>query len=356
MTDVVDTEQDSDGVPVATMEEAKELMILYLRAGRVVMLKGSPGVGKSKLMAWVANQFRLFPIDVRLSTMEPPEMTGYPYPDLEAGKMRYLPTDLFPLDTDPIPDGYKGWALIVDELNACEEQMQAASFKFILDRMIGLKNLHPNAVIMCAGNLDTDGGITTELSTPMQSRLAHIRVRVDHAEFIKLCSENQIDYRIIGYLNYVPADVHRFDPNHTGDTYPCPRTWFDLSDYLKLRDDDHEMNRIDELGIAGIIGHSAAFSFIEYCGVYKDLITLPQIIADPDGTPMPTKLDALCAIGSMLAAKADMTNMDPIMKFLSRMPVEFQFFTVKDIIRREKSMFTHPAVVTWKQANASFVS
>ena len=96
----------------------------------------------------------------------------------EGNKAVFTPFSIFPLENDPIPQGYDGWMLLLDELSSANKQVQAAAYKLILDRQVGSFNLHPNCAIVAAGNKITDKAVVTQMSTALQSRLIHYELSV----------------------------------------------------------------------------------------------------------------------------------------------------------------------------------
>ena len=84
-----------------------------LIAQLVPFVTGSPGVGKSSLVNSIADEFNLELIDFRLTTAEPTDLTGLPN-FTKDGKAYYAPFNVFPLDTDPLPEGKDGWVLFLN--------------------------------------------------------------------------------------------------------------------------------------------------------------------------------------------------------------------------------------------------
>jgi hypothetical protein len=41
------------------------------------------------------------------------------------------------------------------------------------------------------------------------------------------------------------------------------------------------------------------------------------------------------------------TTADQIMQYISRLPVEFQVVTLRETVRRNKEMLTHPSIQKW---------
>lgn len=57
-----------------TYSQAKRMLVLYIKSGLVPMMEGSPGIGKSALGRWVADEFNLLMIDVRLAQCDPTDL------------------------------------------------------------------------------------------------------------------------------------------------------------------------------------------------------------------------------------------------------------------------------------------
>ncbi len=136
------------------------------------MLVGSPGIGKSDIVKSVAKKHNLKLIDMRLAQSDPTDLNGFPTLQQDGTRMDYAPPTTFPLQNlDTVPQGYDGWLLFLDEINAAPPAIQAAAYKLVLDRQIGMHNLHKRVAIVCAGNKATDKAIVNRLSTAMQSRM-----------------------------------------------------------------------------------------------------------------------------------------------------------------------------------------
>ena len=314
-----------------------------IRKQLVPMLVGSPGEGKSAIGHAIANMYNLKVIDVRLSQADPADLLGYPRIDEKTGKASYAPMDTFPLEGDPIPEGFSGWLLFFDEFNSAPRSVQAASYKVVLDKMVGQRKLHPNVAIMCAGNLETDNAIVEPMSTALQSRLVHFELAQDSDAWLEWAGSNGIDHRITSFIRYKPGNLYAFDPNHSDKTYGCPRTWSFASRFTV----GEEINNDLLPCLAGTISEGLAREFIGFCGIYKDLPTMADIIKDPSGLKMPDEPSVLFALSGAIAHNATEGNIEKLVTFIRRMPVEFQVITLRETIRRNKTLVQSPAIQTW---------
>ena len=62
----------------STLPEAKELAMDAMDAGLVPYLTSSPGVGKSKTLQSIAEEYNLLFIDIRLAYYDPVAINGFP--------------------------------------------------------------------------------------------------------------------------------------------------------------------------------------------------------------------------------------------------------------------------------------
>jgi len=104
--------------------DLRKCLVADLMVDLVPMVTSSPALGKSDIIRSIAKQFNLKLIDIRVSQCEPVDMQGFPA--VVDGRMTFHVPEYFPLATDPIPDGYAGFLLFLDELNSGSKQTEAA--------------------------------------------------------------------------------------------------------------------------------------------------------------------------------------------------------------------------------------
>jgi hypothetical protein len=273
---------------VCTPRQARKFIIEVIQAGLVPFVKSSPGVGKSSLLRAICKEFNLFLIDHRASTSVPEDFSGLPkFTDDNLATFR--PFDLFPIETTPIPAGYDGFFVFLDEFNHAVKQVQAASYKLLLDKMVGQFSLHPSTAVALAGNLMTDKAFVNPLSTALQSRVVHILLVPDVQEWLAdVAIPNNYDERIIAFILDRGLDVLMdFDPNHNNETFCCPRTWEFMNKLIdgktySLHNGVYTMDEMTPL-YAGTITPGVAVDFVQYTKVFSTLIPTSEIVNDPNG-------------------------------------------------------------------------
>ncbi|KKK85320.1 hypothetical protein LCGC14_2774500, partial [marine sediment metagenome] len=71
-----------------------EALEIAIKADRPAFLWGPPGVGKSNVVAQVADKMGYTLVDVRAALLDPVDLRGLPV--IEDGKVRWCPPDFLP--------------------------------------------------------------------------------------------------------------------------------------------------------------------------------------------------------------------------------------------------------------------
>lgn len=354
-------------MPAVTVNSVvlKKCLATAVKAGLVAMISGSPGIGKSAVVRETADDYMLKMVDVRLAQCDPTDLNGPLYIFEEKGKAGYVPMETFPLEGDPLPINeatgkpYQGWLIFFDEINSAAKAVQAASYKVVLDRMIGQRNLHPNVVIMAAGNLETDNAIVEELSSALQSRMIHFILASDYEAWLDIAAKAQVVPEITSFIRYKPTNLNNFAPDKQGDekTYACERTWFFANDLLtKGKLDINDRETALPL-LAGTLGQGVAREFLAHARIFtNDLPSIQDIVNDPQTANVPTAPGHIYGMCGMMAAHAKPTIMAPLMEYMARYPMEYQALSLREMTRRDFTLIQHPTVSAWTIKNGQHFS
>lgn len=125
-----------------------------------VMLWGPPGVGKSQMVAQVAERHNAPLIDIRLSQMEPSDLRGIPF-RVEEHVEWAVPAML------PNAKRHGGSGILfLDEITSAPPSVSAAAYQLILDRKLGEYEVPDGWAIIAAGNRQGDRGVTYSMPSP----------------------------------------------------------------------------------------------------------------------------------------------------------------------------------------------
>lgn len=341
-----------------SLTSAAALVMESFRAGVVPMLRGSPGIGKSMVIHAVAKALNRLVIDARFAGFDPTDVNGFPGLDMEKGIAQYYPLDTFPLEGQELPinpltgEQYAGWVLFMDEFNSAPRAVQAASYKLVLDRMVGQRKLHKEVYMCAAGNLDTDGAITEEMSTALVSRICNLQVFCELKGWMDWANNGGVDTLITSYLQFRKENFYLFDPSKPDRPFACPRTWEFTSEYVKVWNAD-SVKVADRLPIlAGLLDEAAAHDFKAFAAIRNSLPKMEEILANPQQATMPTDLGPLYALSGALADWATEDNLQAIIDYTTRMsPADFQVATLRNINARRPELRTNAAMTKFMMDN-----
>jgi len=259
-----------------------------------VMIWGAPGVGKSQLVAQIADKNKVPVIDIRLSQIEPSDLRGIPFRDQDT--VTWAIPDILPNEKRHGETGI----LFLDEINAAAPSISAAAYQLILDRKLGNYTLPHGWAIFAAGNRQGDKGVTYNMPTPLANRFSHFELETHLDDWVEWAYANHIDERIIAFLRFKPELLFNYDPSNSSHAFPTPRSWeFAHRALFKF-----EKNTMLLLGaLQACVGSSAGVEAHAFVQHYK---SLPNIDAIVNGTllDVPEKIDLQYAVASALVGRA----------------------------------------------------
>lgn len=221
------------------------------------MIWGSPGIGKSSIVAQVAQEHNIDFVDVRLSQLAPTDLRGLPV--AEDGISKWYPPEFLPRNGKGI--------LFLDEINIAPPAMQGVAQQLILDRRVGSYTVPEDWYVWAAGNRKEDRASVFDMPAPLANRFLHLQVGPDFDSFKVYALENNIHEQAIAFLSFRPTLLHKLDPQQPA--WPSPRSWV-MASVL------HSAG----LDITPAVGTGAAAEFAAFIALYK---TLPNLIPILEG-------------------------------------------------------------------------
>ena len=241
-----------------------------------VMLWGPPGIGKSQAVRQIADNIRertgkrVNITDVRLMLFNPVDLRGIPTANEDKTLAVWLRPQIFQMDESP--DAVN--ILLLDEISAAPQSVQAAAYQITLDRSIGEHKLPENCIVIAAGNRITDKSVAYNMPRALANRLLHIEIKCDANSWHDWAVVKGIHRYVTSYLEYNPtALLHSDDLGNLA--FPTPRSWEMVSNILTNINED--VTSIKPL-ITGCIGSSAAYSFIKWCDLFSNLPKVTDIL------------------------------------------------------------------------------
>jgi len=259
-----------------------------------VMLWGPPGVGKSQMVAQVAERHGMPMIDLRLSQMEPSDLRGIPF--RVDDQVEWAVPSMLP---DAERHGNQG-ILFLDEITSVPPSVSAAAYQLILDRRLGAYEVPDGWAIFAAGNRQGDRGVTYTMPAPLANRFSHYDVDENLDDWVAWAYANDIDERLIGFLRFRPELLFEFDPAHNPVAFPSPRSWEFAHRALQKFGDVQDLLTA---ALQACVGPAAG---IELSAFVENLDKLPDIDAIMRGEKVrvPKETDLQYAVAAALVGRA----------------------------------------------------
>lgn len=336
-------------------KQLAQCLIRCLDAGVVPMIHGAPGIGKSDIVKTVAKFYNLKLIDIRLAQADVCDLNGLPhfvkkeYTDEEGNKFykeeaEFTPFNTFPVEGMQVPANSAGWLIFFDELSSAPKNVQAAAYKIILDRQVGIYNLHSKCYIICAGNRKEDKAVVATMSSALTSRMAHFTLEINSDTWINhFAIPHHLDPRIIAFISAYPDSLSNFDPEQAEETYACPRTW-EFANRLLANKKEPELNDLDRTLLQAVIGLKAANDFFTFTKYFADLPTIAEVEGNPEGVMLPTEACAIWALTTSLVQQVTDKNLAPVIKCIDRLDTSYQVVFVKMLLAQHKEYALDPAL------------
>ena len=220
-----------------------------------VMIWGAPGIGKSSIVAQIAQECDLDFVDVRLSQLAPTDLRGLPV--AEDGISKWYPPEFLPRNGKGI--------LFLDELNMAPPAMQGVAQQLILDRRVGSYTVPEGWYVWAAGNRKEDRASVFDMPSPLANRFLHLQVEADFESFKTYALETGVHEQAIAFLSFRPTLLHKIDPQQPA--WPSPRSWVMAS-----------LLHGASLDITPAVGTATAAEFAAFITLYETLPNLAPIL------------------------------------------------------------------------------
>ncbi len=175
--------------------------------------------------------------------------------------------------------------LFLDELNACNHEIQKAFYSLIHERRLGEYRLPTGSVVIAAGNRAEDNAIVKPLSSALVNRMVHVQLWVSVPEWLLWAAGQELHPWVIDYIRHRPDHLCAPAPK-VEEPFSTPRSWHMLSDQLQeLVSQDEVSERMLEAATAGCLSPIHAGQFRAFVKQIRNRHTLDAILCGDLGWP-----------------------------------------------------------------------
>lgn len=210
------------------------LLKLHMDLRQPVFLWGSMGIGKSETIASLVRPEKYdkdgnltfkgdLLVDLRLSLYDPTDLKGIPFYDPKTNTCRWAQPSELPQIFQA--EKYERIILFLDEMNGAPPSTLQAAYQLVLNYQLGEYVLPSNTVIIAAGNMDSDKGVTYKMPKPLCDRFAHYELKVDADGWLEWAESSGIAASVVSFISDNKSDLATYDPQSSDKTFATPRSW-----------------------------------------------------------------------------------------------------------------------------------
>lgn len=340
------------------MKASNLMRSLYFcaKAGRPVMVWGSPGGGKSTIQRQFAVKYtggKVFKIgkkekalifEMTTTALEPIDLRGLC--STKDGRTVWNPPNFLPYE--------KGCVLIIEDLTNGHPQVLTALYSLILDGRLGDYVLPEGTIILANGNRESDKSYATRMPKALETRFVHLELDFDLEDWIDNAIRQGFHESVICFGRAFPNLISAFDPTCQEHAQPVPRTWEFVSDIMHV-DPDKDLT-LDL--VTGTVGKGAALEFVGFLDIYmsNELPDITATLKDPSSLKtLPTKPSIMYAFIGAMSRRVKDDTMDSLIQVADRMVKEkyseFAVTMVHDAIRYCADLAKTAGYIRWTVAH-----
>ncbi len=217
---------------------------------RPIFLVGAPGIGKTAIMSQIASELDIALVSysmthhTRQSALGLPYICEKTYKDVTVSVSEYTMSEIIASVYDTMEEsGADEGILFLDEINCVSETLYPSMLQFLQYKVFGKHSVPEGWVIVTAGNPPEYNRAVREFDVVTLDRLKVIHVEADYPAWRSYAARAGIHGAVTGFLESNRDCFYKVETTAYGKNYVTARGWEDLSDMIKLyEEDDKDVN------------------------------------------------------------------------------------------------------------------
>ena len=208
---------------------------------RPIFLMGAPGIGKTAIMAQVAQELGIGLVSysmthhTRQSALGLPFIVHKTYGGREYDVSEYTMSEIIASVYDRIEqDGAREGILFLDEINCVSETLAPSMLQFLQYKTFGRHRVPDGWTVVTAGNPPEYNDSVREFDIVTWDRLKRIDVEPDFDAWKGYALTHGVHPAVLTYLEIRKGDFYAVETTVDGKRFVTARGWADLSDMMKL--------------------------------------------------------------------------------------------------------------------------
>jgi hypothetical protein len=329
------------------IDEAYTLAKILGRTNTILFV-GEPGIGKSSILQRFKND-EDYPTDrydhiyLDWSTTDMGDLF-IRAPNRETGELEFYPSSLFKVKSG------KPKIIMIDEIGKGDKLMQKMAMRLILDHVAGDYALPEDSLIFATTNNFSDG-VGDAILAHGGNRLTIVPVSKSTAHtWLPWATENNFAATVRAWVamneralaSYLDGGQEEnpfiFNPSKRVLSFVSPRSLAKCDPIVRNR--TKLGDKLTHSALAGTIGAAAAESMAAFLTLERELVSVKQVLADPEGVAIPEKPAALfMMMFNAIDTLETQDDLSKFMKFVNRLKsseVQAVFFTM--LLQNKRTM------------------
>ncbi len=331
-------------------QELSKLLVFAIGNNFPILIKGKPGIGKSDIVAQATKQANAHLIISHPVVSDPTDYKGMPALDKD-GNAHFMPFG----ELQALIDAKEPTVFFLDDLGQAPASVQAACMQLILARRVNGHKVSDQVTFIAATNRKEDSAGVSGLLEPVKSRFASIvELEVSTDDWVQWALDNNMPMELIAFMRFRPELIDKFKATKELVNSPTPRTIANLG---RLQNAGANKFAETEFEIyKGAVGESFAIEYKSFIDIYRSLPSIDDICLNPNTAPISDNPATLYAISGAIVNKMSVNNIEALVTYLERLPVEYQTLTMQDGAARKKEVaFTKP-YVKWMTKHGNLIN
>lgn len=324
----------------------KSTLLRLIPAGGSALLVGSPGVGKTDSVKAVADELGYDLLITHPVVDDPTDYKGLPA-IIQGTKGQAAGAEFLPFgNLNHMINAERETIVFFDDLGQAAPAVQAACMQLLLAREINGKRISDKVHFLAATNRRQDKAAVTGLITPLLDRFDTVLpFEFDLDDWVEWVLQRDLPPVLAAFARFKPDLLNKFEANRDMKKSPTPRSAAAVGRLVNLGLDSLDV-------LSGAAGEGFATEFLAFYRVWQSLPDRNEIYLNPNKAPVPQgKPDVMFALMGSLAHGANAQTIDATVKYLSRVPAEFQALCMKDAIARDRTLVATKAFTGWAVKN-----
>jgi len=212
---------------------------------RPIFLLGAPGIGKTAIMEQIAQEMGIALVSYSMTHHTRQSALGLPFitQKLYGGETfqvsEYTMSEIIASVYDTMEmSGWKEGILFLDEINCVSETLAPAMLQFLQYKVFGKHRVPDGWIIVTAGNPPEYNKSVREFDVVTLDRLKVLEVEPDYSVWKEYAVKKHIHNAITNYLDLKKEHFYSMEMGARGRSYVTARGWEDLSEILKLYEEE----------------------------------------------------------------------------------------------------------------------